>query len=101
MEQRGRLVINRVNLAVNDTDYTLKIPTGATNVRVAVNAAVDWRFGTESVAAAGSGMPVAASQAVQLTTSIGMRETELHLAVSSGAGVSTYAVLSCVVPPVR
>jgi hypothetical protein len=98
---RGRLVIKRVCLESDDTDYTLDIPTGAMDVRVAVNAAVAWRYGVESVAAPSSGMPVAASAPLEMAGSVDMEATTLHVAVSSGAGSSTYAVLACIVPRVR
>lgn len=98
---RSKLVVKRVNLAVNDTDYTLDIPAGAADVRVVVNAAVAWRYDVASVAVAGSGMPMASGAAFETGKSTDMEATTLHVAVSAGAGASTYAVLSCLVPRVR
>lgn len=100
---RHRLVLQRVNLAANDTDYTLAIPEGASCVRVVLNdASRAWRYDTDSVAAAGSGMPVAAGGDAEFGEGPAqLQKTTLHVAVSAGGGVSLFAVMSCLVPLVR
>jgi hypothetical protein len=100
---RHRLVLSRVNLAVINTDYELTIPEGASCVRVALNdATVAWRYDTSAVAAAGSGMLVAAGQpAVFGDAGTEIKATQLHVGVSAGAGVGLFAVLSCLVPLTR
>ncbi len=100
---RYRLVLHRANLAANDTDYTLVIPEGATDVRVALtDGTLVWRYDTASVSTTGSGMRVAAGLPAELARGpTQMIKTTLHVAVSSGAGVALFAVMSCLVPLTR
>lgn len=101
---RHRLVTQRVNLAVDDTNYTLTIPEGACSVRVVLNDATRaWRYSPEgSVAAAGSGMLVAAGGDAKFGEGPAqLQKTTLNVAVSAGGGVSLYAVMSCLVPLTR
>lgn len=102
MRGRCRIVQDRVNLAVNDTDYTLHVPEGACSVRVSLNdVAVSWRWGTSTVAAAGSGAAKAAGSELVLSDDVEVHKQDLHVAVSAGGGVALHAVLSCLVPTVR
>lgn len=101
MSSRARLVTQRVNIAVDDTDYTIEIPEGATDVRVALNdASLAWRYDIATVAVDGSGMLVSAGGAF-VTGNTQMRKTSLHVAVHTGAAAGLYATMSCLVPAVR
>lgn len=99
---RRRIVQQRVNLAADDTDYALHVPEGACSVRVCLNDATRvWRWGTETVAAAGSGATKAAGSELVLGDDSEIHKQDLHVAVSAGGGVGLFAVLSCLVPNVR
>lgn len=104
---RYRLVVQRVNLAVNDTNYQMTIPEGAVCVRVVLNDATRaWRYnpGTaaaDSVAVAGTGMLVAAAADAKFGEQVELQKTTLNVAVSAGGGASLYACMSCLVPLVR